>query len=194
MAKYENGHIGHYIEGIAEHPVTKKILTVGTDGALNIWEPLNNKSSQRIPDIAGKNMTLTDLIITTNDMVVIAAFKEKSNLVFLPFVDLGKMDFLALDGGHNANITRLKNLSDAPMFLSLSGADIVGSMGTITKIVLWESVFPPRKITEFQDFGIVDSVASWSAKILFCGFLDGSLTTKNLRSGAKVKSLSNAHD
>lgn len=146
LGKYENGHTGHYVEGISEHTKTKSILTVGTDGALNIWDSIRNKSSLRIPDVAGKNQPLTDLIITSNDMVVLAVFRAKSNILVLPFLDVGKMDFIALEGGHMANITRVKNLRDAPMFISLSGADIVGSMAMMTKTVLWESVFPPRRI------------------------------------------------
>ena len=75
MNKLEGGHSDQYIEGIAEHERTGTIITAGTDGALVMWDLKKNKSIVRVPNIAGKNVTLTDMIITPNDIVVVGAFK-----------------------------------------------------------------------------------------------------------------------
>lgn len=73
--KFEGGHSDQYIEGIAEHKRTKSIITVGTDGSLVVWNQKSNKSILRVPNIGGKNVTLTDMIITPNDLIIVSVFK-----------------------------------------------------------------------------------------------------------------------
>jgi hypothetical protein len=85
LNKLEGAHSDQYIEGIAEHKKTKTVLTVGTDGAIALWDLKLNKSFIRVPDIGGKNVTLTDMIITPNDLIVVGAFKPSNNLLYLRF-------------------------------------------------------------------------------------------------------------
>jgi hypothetical protein len=80
-----------------------------------------------------------------------------------------------VDGGHKANITRIKNIVGVPMFISLSGAGIVGSLTSITRIVRWEATYPPRKIAVYEEKGVIDCEASWIGNKLFLANIDHSL-------------------
>lgn len=191
--KFEGAHSEQYIEGIAEHLKTKSIITVGTDGALAVWDIKTNKSYLRVPDIGGKNVTLTDMIITPNDIVVVGAFKPTNNLLYLRYQDIGNVGFLMMDGGHKGNITRIKNIEGVPMFITLSGAGIVGSINTVTKIVRWESVYPPRKLASYEEKGVIDCEASWIGNRLFLANIDHSLLSLSLRDNKKIKKVPKAH-
>ena len=193
LNKFEGAHSEQYIEGIAEHHKTNSIVTIGTDGALAVWSLKTNKSYVRLPDIAGKNTTLTDMIITPNDIVVVGVFKPTNNLLYLRYQDIGNMGFLMMDGGHKGNITRIKNIQGVPMFISLSGAGIVGSTSLVTRIIRWEAVFPPRKIAVYEEKGVIDCEASWIGNRLFLANIDHSLLSVDLKANKKVKRVAKAH-
>lgn len=97
------------------------------------------------------------------------------------------------DGGHDANITRVKNIPGVPMFISLSGAGIVGHNNSNTLVVRWETTYPPRKRAVYEEKGAIDCEASWQANRLFLAHMDHSLSSTDLRKNKKLKTVKKAH-
>jgi hypothetical protein len=103
------------------------------------------------------------------------------------------MGFLMADGGHKANITRIKNIPEVPMFISLSGAGIVGNIKSVTRIVRWESTYPPRKLAVYEEKGVIDCEATWIGNRLYLASMDHSLLSIDLRKNKKIKRVPKAH-
>ena len=178
LNKYEDGHTGGaWIEGIVEHPETKIVATAGNDGSVCFWDPDTNKTIQKFKNIGGNNESLTDMILTRNDILVLAIEKPKENLAYLPFSSRKTRKFVLFEGGHEEGVSVIRAMQGIPMFLSVSPK----------KIIRWFSDDPPRKITEYTGADFVDADAGFGIRILFIGKTDGSVEIRNLTSGKILK-------
>jgi hypothetical protein len=184
----EGAHSDLFIEGIVEEPEKKMVVTVGTDGAVAFWNLTNNKTFYRFADLAGKNVSLTDMIITPNKILVITAARRANNIFFLPLDQLGMRDPVDIDGDHDGNVTRVRLVWGVPMFLTLSGG-----MNDTSKIVRWSASDPPIVMGHYESRGVLDMDGEWGMKRLYLGKLDKSLEVLDMKSGSKKAEKKDAH-
>jgi len=188
LNKFEGAHSELFIEGIAEHKQKKMVITAGTDGAIAFWSLKKNKTIYRFPDLAGKNISLTDLVITPNDLIIVTAAKKTENVLFLPISQLGIRDFIPVDGGHDANVTRVRNVYGVPMFVTLSGG-----LKDTSRVIRWSASDPPLKLGHYESRGVLDMIVDWKMRRLYLGKIDKSIEVLDMKSGSKKMEKKKAH-
>lgn len=133
--------------GIAEDKKSGIVITAGTDGGIVFWNSSSNSTMTKKPFIGGKEVKLSGLIMTENNLLVASMRKKNDNLAFLPF-DMRKVfDFVLFDGGHEENITSVKSVKQIPMFLSISKS----------KVIRWWSGTPPKVLSTYTQNNINDA-------------------------------------
>lgn len=188
LNKFEGAHQDMFVEGIAEIYEREIVVTAGSDGTLAFWKIKTNKTFLKIPNLAGKNTSLTDLIITPNDIIIVSAAKEKDNIHFLPFEMVGLRKFQTLDGDHEAPVMRIRMIKMIPMFLTMSLDKNNG-----TKIVRWSSEYPPLNLGSYQSKNALNLDASWEKRVIVLGTIDKGIETLNILTGNRENFIQDAH-
>ena len=106
---------------------------------------------QIMRDVGGKEVKLTGLILTSNNILVVSMAKKNQNLAFLPFDMRNTFDFVKFDGEHEEPVASIKSVKSIPMFLTISK----------NHVTRWWSATPPRKLFQHTAKNIVDADGSF---------------------------------
>lgn len=169
--------------GIAEHKKSGVVITAGTDGGVVFWNHKSNSTIDKIPEVGGKEVKLTGLILTESNLIVVSMAKKNQNLAFLPFGMRNSFDFVHFDGEHEEPVTSIKSLKGIPMFLTISNS----------RITRWWSAVPPRKLYQHTGENIVDADGGFAIQAIFIGTSDDKIYSKNMTSDKNVKIVTKAH-
>jgi len=185
LNKCEGAHSNKYVDGMAQYKGGAIIITAGSDGAVAFWDVKTNRTIQRIADVVGPAIALTDLILTPNEILILTADHPKNNVLFLPLEMRESRKFEPLQSSHDSAVYRVKMVRLVPMFITLGGKN---------KIARWSCFDPPRLLQEYTVDGVLDAAVDWKNQVMYLAKEDHSIESISVKDNKKLHSLPNAHD
>ena len=187
---YKKGQIEAHesIIAAAEQPGLSILATISKSGILHFWNENDDSliKSTQISHLArqGASLEPTDMLITRNNLLLLSTKDPVFNLFFTQITSKELIPApRMIENDLNRSITRLREVSLAPMFLTLSGGPFLR-----TRVIRWSSTYPPIKLMEYTSLDYAFDVdAVWEAEKMASASLDQKLAIYRLKTDLKIE-------